>query len=136
MPLAIDPSAKLRLILDSDAGKDPPPTFVYHHLTGRQWRQLAALTVELKDADLNRVIDILYQAVQIGFIGLENIDASAIGSLDELLTPAECNELVDKILQQGFAASDKKKCGSPSDCGSAASAKSPATPPAASAALT
>ena len=108
MPLSIDPNATFRIVLDSDQGKDPEPAFIYRYLTGKEWRKLARLTEEMaQPSGITESLDKIYEAVLIGFHGWENITKFGKEfkdcTLEDLLSPAEAQEIIAKIMTQSFS---------------------------------
>lgn len=109
MPIALDPNERVRLVLASDAGKPEGerPTFIFRHLTARQWREAAGMQDRFADAEsggeaLGIVLDFLAGKLA----GWENmIRASDNGEpakpipfaaekFDELITLGEAMELL------------------------------------------
>ena len=106
MPLALEPNERIRLVLASDADKPLPrrPTFIFRHLTAREWRAAATMQDKFAEAAggseaLGMVLDFLTDKV----IGWENMIPAGEGAkpiafdrdgFDELITLGEAMELM------------------------------------------
>lgn len=133
MPVAIDPNARVRFVLESDKGKSPEPAFFVRPLTMRVWRKLADTTDEmLKATEGNVAANKLIEAIKIGLVGWEGI-VDAKGNdipfdpdkLEDIIDVDEAKELLDAVQDAGrLAREDKKKSESPPSSSMENSAKS------------
>ncbi len=136
MPLALDPKARITLVLDSD--KDKPaakqPGFVYAFLTGRRWRDVARAVDGFDEGDgMEAGLDRIYTAASVNLIGWRNLIDPQTGeeipfdpaNLEEILTPQEAIELANRLLTACKPdGADLKNSGSRSRTSSGKSAKS------------
>jgi len=140
MPLALDPKERFEVCLESDKDKPPEtrPVFVYHYLTGRQWREIARRQDELDDISAGAdVADLTYESAQTGLVDWRNMIDPATGEsiafdsdrLDDVVGVIEAQELIAKLLRQLPNREDKKKCVSPSDSATEPSAPTVLAPP-------
>jgi len=135
MPLALEPNQTFRVVLASDSRKptDEQPFFECSFLSERTWRQLAATIdkiAESKNGDeaSAKLLEVLATCV----VGWGRMTDPATGEdipyniadFDRLLTLLEMWELMYKCRRQAFDGADIKNLLSPSDSGSAASARS------------
>ena len=117
MPLAIDPNALFRIVLNSDKDKEKPPTFVYRYLTGRQWRSIAEIQDKMDESgSIPILVDSVYKAVATGLVDWENmIDRQGekikfdTKKLEDMVGVIEAQELIVKLLKQTPDDNDKKK---------------------------
>jgi len=131
MPVALDPENYIDFVLESDKSKPEGkrPTFVLKVLTGRDWQKLVSLSDQAAGgADSIRLV---YDSVKIALVGWRNMFDPATGKdiphnqdeLDNIITPAEANELLDVIMGQRLNAGDKKKLKLPLVSGTGKSAR-------------
>jgi hypothetical protein len=113
VPKALDPEATFDVVLKSDRDKPEAerPTFVYRHLNGREWRNLATLNDQfVASPGGNKSLDCIYEAVSIGLVGWRNmIDpktgepiAFSVENIDLVLDPFEADEITAQILSAGM----------------------------------
>lgn len=132
MPRALDPQARFPIVLDSDKGKTPEPTFWFKYLTGREHMQVDETTRQIDgmatDVELYGPV---YSALRIGLVGWDNLVGPdgpipyTPANLECILDYREACELVGKMRQACIlGAEDAKK--SESQSGSDA-ANSPAS---------
>jgi len=129
MPIATDPEARIKFVLSTDKGKEPLPTFIFKNLTARDYSKLADDSDQVGEDPAKCILKMVAVAL-VGWKNLVGMDGEkiefstkAVMELDALLTPFEIKELLDSVMSQGLAVEDKKKFESPSDSGSARSAK-------------
>jgi len=118
MPIATDPEATFKIVLEGDKKKDPEPGFIYRHLTGRQWGRVceANNTLEKCETD-SEIIDKVYGACRIGLVGWENIIDPATNEpmpfepdkLEDVLAITEATELMVKLRASGILGAECKK---------------------------
>ncbi len=134
MPVALDPEATLEIVLESDRGKDPEPTFVFRYLAAREWQQIAAVgdrMDQVADDDLDGMMDTLIDTIAIPLCAWHHLreptgdevpyDPDRIGYV---LSPQEIQELIFAYMAESqLGVADKKKSASP-----APSAQAPSAP--------
>jgi len=128
MPRALDPKQKFKYVLKSDQDKpaNEQPAFFLRTLSGRKWREAAAINKALEAAkegsDFEPILDQMYGLLRLGVRGWENmVDPDTEqpipydpASLDLLLDPAEAGELMEAIVAgQEVSLADKKNSDSP-----------------------
>ena len=142
-PLAMDPESDFEVVLKSDRERDfldgRRPTFVFRHLTGRQWAraqkaevEIVAVSDETVDAAAN--LDRLCEAIAEGLVGWRDVtgrDGNPVefdsAGIDELVGIRELWELYYSMMRGGqLEADDAKKSESPSPTAGAGSAAAPA----------
>jgi len=139
MPLALEPGQTFRVVLESDKAKPEgeQPYFLFCHLSGRKWKEMARLADSTSEAETGEeALDRIYQALAVGLVGWGNMKNPDTGDdiafdkaeLDRLLTLGEAAELMAKFRNQGFGPAELKNSESPSESDSAASAKTAADP--------
>lgn len=122
MPLAIDPTATIEIVLDVDKDKPNPPTFIYRHLTYRQWAQMSSDQDQIGKEEPSVSVAKQIHWLQVGLVGWRNVlDASGQPiafdpqQIADMLTLAEAQEVLAKRLMAALpSAEDKKKSPSPS----------------------
>lgn len=126
MPIALDPDRTFAVTLDTDAGKDNPPSFTFRYLTGRRWLALSECIDQLDEkkvtaAQMVRQLDAHLSAAVADWSGLPiPFDPSR---LLDALNPPELYELAFKVLRRTRPdENDLKKSASPSPCATASSA--------------
>ena len=126
MPLALEPNATYRVILESDQDKAKPPYFEFRYLSGREWKELSRKAEQLEAATTGaEAIDNTYDILKIGLVGWGNMVDPGSGreipfkpnEIDALLTINETHELLEKFRNQAIDAEDKKKLDSQSASG-------------------
>ena len=129
MPIATDPTKRIKIILEADLKKTPPPAFIYLPLTVRQFRIVGEMNDNLEGVnDLNKMMDEMTDCLKIGLIGWENINNPADNSqlefdvkcLEDILTMPEMQEIIAQRTTY-FSFEDKKKLSLPSDSDTAKS---------------
>ena len=133
MPLALEPNRTFPVILETDQNKpEPRPTFYFKYLSGREWKSVAELSDQLFGAASGAAaIDLIFGSLAKGLVSWENmVDPDThdpipfnVTELDSIITLTEAHELMEKFRNQGLEVEDKKKSESPSQCDTAASAK-------------
>ena len=133
MPIACDPNQTYEIVLASDENKPPEvrPTFVYRHLSAREWKQVARLQDALEQsAEGAEAIDKMIDAARLGLVDWRNmtgVDGEAIpfdvGELDALLGPQEAAEMIQRIMRQRPTVAELKKSPSQSPSSTDSSAK-------------
>ena len=123
MPKSLEPGVRMPLVLDSDKGKSPCPTFYAKSLSMRAFR-------EIMDG-LNAIKESTSQATQM-MIALDHVCSAIVGwknmidpttkqpiefsndALAETIDLMECMELLGKIMQSNMPTlDDQKKLESP-----------------------
>lgn len=112
MPRALEPGATFDVVLESD--KDKPketrPTFVYGALSGRQWRELAALWDAIDTTPgAAAQCDLLFNAARTNLKGWRNMVNPETGNaiafdardLDKLIDVAEAHEIIGALRTNG-----------------------------------
>ena len=135
MPLALDPKQRFKLVLKSDqfTPSEKQPRFVFHFLSGRQWKEAAAIDDQLAQGG-SGVVQGLSQvcaALRIGLVDWENMIDGATGQpipydpadLDRIINLSEAFELLYGMMDRmRLDTDDKKKFESPSPSATAAAA--------------
>ena len=145
MPLALEPSERFEIVLESDKDKprETQPRFYYRYLTGRQWRAVARRQDELEGLGSGEAVaDATYESAKTGLVGWENmttpVDTRYVAAggdfpfdpdnLEDVIGLVEAQELIAKLLRQIPDAADKKKLESPSVSDSEQSVKTVEVP--------
>jgi hypothetical protein len=137
MPICCDPNETFTIVLKSDQNKpvEQQPRFIFHYLTGRQWKECDRINEDAGKCKTNAEgYDMVISGVKLGLKGWENLtnrDGEAIqydpANLDLVLTISEAWELLFGLLgNTRLQQEDKKKLDSQSDLhteSSAANAK-------------
>jgi len=137
MPLAIDPAARFKIVLASDAEKKPPPTFVFRFASNREFKALAAVcdqVEELQSQGAAALLGKMEETLKLFMVGWENMVGSEGGEipyepdeLDALLNPAELSELLFGVMEHvQVEAEERKKSPSQSRSSTGKSAKTAA----------
>jgi len=117
MPLAVDPQARFRIVLQSDRDAEPEPAFLCKYLSAALWRRVGRVQDRIEDLDgADEVVDLVFDAIKLGIVGWENMldyDEFDADKLEEVLTIMEAQELLQKIMIQGMDVEVKKKSESP-----------------------
>lgn len=130
MPLAMDPSATFPVVLPSDRGKSPTPTFWYRHLSARKSRQIETDWLNLREgADPARAWPVILEAATAGLVGWENMTDEKGKKvpfdperLPDLCTDGEIALLIGLVLQARRPGTDDlKNFGLPSPSSTGAS---------------
>jgi hypothetical protein len=125
MPIAIDPEAKIRIILDSDIDKKDAVVFLCRALTGRQQRQITEALDKIADLSDTAAIDETFRVLSLCVVGWEGYpEPFDKDKLMDLMGTFEAVLLIRKVLYAGPSWADRKKSVSPSDVSTAESAKS------------
>jgi len=141
MPMALEPDQTFEIVLESDAGKDPPrPAFRARYLSGRQWRRVSEMDERMAAAAGGAAAcDVLYDALRLCVAGWRNlINGSerpievagrqiAPGahvpyspeSLEDVLTIAEGQELLVRCVTGAAGPNEAERKNSPSPSPSA-----------------
>jgi hypothetical protein len=120
MPLALDPNATLRIVLQSDLQKveKERPYFLFRHLSCRQWSELIKKIDAIDEsATGDKAMARLFDILKWGLITWGNMLDPATGReiafdaayLDRLLTLPEIWELIFRWRNQGVEVADLKK---------------------------
>lgn len=126
--IALDPNETFEVVLDSDAGKASPPTFVFRYRSARDWRAAFRLAEQNENESATDRFDRLCACVREALVGWRDVIDNRVGigaqavhieydpaQLDALLTVGELWELYQKSLRQARMSDDEKKVsGSPS----------------------
>jgi len=132
MPIATDPEATFKIVLESDKAKPEAeqPRFIYHYLTARQWEQVTDVMSKLETFKNKEVMDKIFDACRVGLVGWENMMDLAgkpivfrAEALEDILTLAEATELLVTSSASTLSVDSKKKLKLPSGSGSGRSAK-------------
>jgi hypothetical protein len=124
MPLAADPNALQRIVLDSDKDKSPQPAFIYRYLTYRRWVEFQTMQEELNKADAMESIRRQFEAMADGLVCWEHINDPQTGQplafdrnkMPDIVTLYEAQEILMKRMKQSVpGVEDKKKLLSPSE---------------------
>jgi hypothetical protein len=138
MPLACDPLATVRIVLDGDKEKTPTPVFLYRPLTYRQWVELQEMEATIATAPPKETIRRQQHWLQSGLVGWEHIDDPNTGTplpfaadrICDLVSMFEAQEILQFRLMSGIPSlADKKKLPSPSDSATEKSANPVAASP-------
>lgn len=118
--IALDSSQIVEVVLDTDKAKPNPPTFLFRHLTAREWMRVRRLLADAPSAEGETGIDKLGEAISVALWGWRNIPGVYDGSkLPDLLTFAELWELAYGMLRaMQLSEIDQKKSVSQSASGS------------------
>jgi hypothetical protein len=101
MPIALDPSKTFDLVLKSDEGKYPPPTFTFRYINGREWIGLAETLDGIQGANSGgKALRAIYDALRVPLVGWSNMGDHdfAPADLDLILNPGEAKELFEKVM--------------------------------------
>lgn len=132
MPRACDPQLRHEIVLDSDKGKDNPPTFIAKNLSCREWKEVASVSDQMDVTNGMAGIESLFTALRIGIVDWRNMTDRngepvefSQPMFEHVLDPAEANELLAKVLAASALPSGvAKKSVSPSPSSTGSSAKS------------
>ena len=133
MPIAIDPDARVRVVLSTDKGKAPEPAFFVRPLTLRQYRKVSETDETVGQASNgSEAIGRLLKAIEVGLVGWEHVSDKdgqpipfSMDALEDVVTIPEARELLHYCLISGrLATEDKKKSESESSSNTESSAKS------------
>ncbi len=118
-PIAVDPEATFDVVLESDKGKDRPPTFVFRQVTCRKWRELAELADQIETRKLGTAVeglDVTLKALRstlIGWRDMAGLDGVEIPfdaeKIEDLLTMREVTELMYAGLEGSQPTPDELK---------------------------
>jgi len=119
MPIALEPSRTYRYVLksDRDKPKEDQPFFEFRYLSGRAWKEVAAVADDLENsAGGAAAIDSMYAMIKPGLVNWGNmIDPEMaqeipfdLDELDRLLTMKETRELLEAFQNQGVGAEELK----------------------------
>lgn len=123
MPICLDPkTSTYELWLDSDAEKEPRPTFVFRPESardGHRWGVLCEMTPEelrREDGAEAAARSLLFRLIEITLVGWRDLTTPSgetvpydAARLDELLTLGEAKELIEKIRAHNRVTYDEKK---------------------------
>jgi len=123
MPLACDPTARQRIVLDGDKDKTPQPVFFYRFLTYRQFNELAEFQDSLKGKPAPDSIRTQEAWLKRGLLGWEHIGDPETGQplavdperIMDVVNMFEAQEiLLQRLMGNLPSLDDKKKLPSPS----------------------
>ena len=124
MPIAIDPEAKVRIILDSDIEKPDAVIFLCRALTGRQQREISEFIEKVSGLENVAAIDETFRILALCVIGWDGIpEPYNPDKLMDILNTLEAGEIIRKTLFAGPTWADKKKFVLPSEVNTGESAK-------------
>lgn len=118
MPIAIDPSSRIPVVLESDEGKENPPTFYVRPLTMRETRNADTLDQRMREANAGDgdPYAVLVAGVRVALVGWANINGLDgkpitfdLEKIEDVLTIEECFELMRKIVRAGSLSKEDKK---------------------------
>lgn len=117
MPIAIDPSSRLPIVLESDEGKENPPTFYVRPLTMRETRYADTIDQRMRDAlsggDPYAVLIDGIRTALVGWTNITGLDGNAIPfdleKIEDVLTIDECFELMRRLIRAGSLSKEDKK---------------------------
>lgn len=127
MPIAIDPETRIPFVLESDQGKENPPTFFLRPLTVREFRKADAIDADIRAANAEPngdPVTVLMNGVRLGLVGWENVKdikgnviPYAAESLEDVVDISEAGDLMRAVQNAGaLAKEDKKKSESQLSC--------------------
>jgi hypothetical protein len=74
MPIYLDPKGKFDLVLKSDAGKDPAPSFRFRYLNGRKWMRVAEMQDKIAGSGSGAVaLGLMFDAIRLGLCGWKDV---------------------------------------------------------------
>lgn len=124
MPIAIDPEAKIKIILDSDEQKKNAVAFHGRALTGRQQRQIAEALEGIAGFGDVKAIDEIFRVLSLCIVGWEGFsEPFSVDLLMDKLNYFEARELIQKTLYAGPSWAERKKSELPSVVSTAESAR-------------
>lgn len=114
MPLCMDPQARVPYVLESDRGKEKPPTFFLRPLTVRLFREANTIDDQMRGAE--DPITVLMNGIRLGLVGWENVTSEegkpipfAAESLEDVIGMQEAVELIRAVNTAGKLSIDEKK---------------------------
>jgi hypothetical protein len=112
MPRALEPGVKIPVVLDYDKGKTPEPTFYIRSFSMRENREVAEMVDAIQDSenasDLHNRVTAVLEKVIVDWANMGR--PFDIATIENVLTFAESQELIAKVLQaQALDVDDKKK---------------------------
>lgn len=124
MPIALDPKAVFRVVLESDQGKDPRPAFLYRHLSASKIRQIEEVMRRLRaDKAGPDTWPKIESVILAGLAGWENIfdesgnpilyDPANPKAIFDICTDRELGELMVKIMAGRMLDADDRKKSEP-----------------------
>ena len=129
MPIAMDPDARFRYVLESDRDRPDPLTWIFRVRTCRAMREIIEAVDKIDalqsgtEAGGGDVLSASLDLLRSELVAVENGPGGFdLADLDALITPAEVNELITALIRQGQEPADAKKSKSPSRSSSASSA--------------
>lgn len=127
MPILFDPEHVIRIVLNSDADKPNPPTFLYRVTSWRETLGLAQkydnLPSVVEQSGAEAGFELVAELAMTGLVGWENMVDPATGqavpfdreALLDILTMPELGELIAKVQNaRRLSGEDRKKSESPS----------------------
>lgn len=121
MPIALDPKAVFRVVLDVDRDKDPQPAFLYRFLPASKIRRLEDLMRQLKAGNAGPETWIkIEEMILTGLVGWDNItdeagtpivfDPKKPAAIFDICTDRELGELMVKVMAgRSLDRDDRKK---------------------------
>lgn len=121
MPIALDPKAVFRVVLDVDQDKDPQPAFLYRYLPSSKIRRLEERMRELKAGTAGpETWPKIEEVLLTGLVGWENItdehgvpilfDPQKPSGIFDICTDRELGELMVKVMAgRSLDRDDRKK---------------------------
>lgn len=94
MPIYLDPKGKFDLVLASDKGKTPEPSFRFRYLNGRKWAKLADIQDEVNKAAAegaagSYALGKIFDALRVGMCGWKDVTTEDAEVVTEFGIPAE-----------------------------------------------
>lgn len=118
MPRALEPGLIFPIVLESDKGRDPQPTFLAKSLSIRGQRRLLECVQQIQDAaGKGEVIEAAVNAVAAGLVGWRNmVDPETQQPIEyspavlaDVLAIDELMEIIGKMVGAGRLAEDDRK---------------------------
>lgn len=135
MPIALDPQATFKVVLDVDKDKTPTPAFLYRYLSAARVRRNEEELEHIRSAGTAKdVWNKIQEIVLTGLVGWENLidpetgksipfDSNRPEAIFDVCTSAEIGEIMARVSSgRTISKDDRKKSGPPSPTGTESSA--------------
>lgn len=119
MPIALEPGKRWPIVLDSDKGMNPEPTFYARALSMRDQQRVAEVIDGAKDRSRKSadIFDEHLKCLETVIIGWSNmVDENSgemvqfdMNRLPDLVDFHECREMLSKVIVNGHVSHEEKK---------------------------
>ncbi len=130
MPVALDPSKRFEIVLDSDKDKpkETQPRFFCRVLSSAAWKEIINIGEQARGStDGREIISSVFAALKMAIVDWQNMGEHAFSqnAFELILDPVEARELLGKVVSGAMlGADDAKKSVSPSPSSTASSVES------------